>query len=55
MTQAGFQGGKPIDEAFFNAHISGRHNPDIGRDLFPDWSEQRRDELLAEKEARFRR
>lgn len=27
--QHGYNGGVPIDEAFFRKHISGRHNPEI--------------------------
>lgn len=47
-------GGEPIDEAFYRAHISGRHNPDIAADLFPDWPEEQRTAFYEEKEQRFR-
>lgn len=33
LVEVGFQGGVPIDEAFFRKHISGRHNPEIAGDL----------------------
>lgn len=36
------------------AHISGRHNPLIAADLFPDWPEGKRVEWYTAKEARFR-
>jgi hypothetical protein len=29
LSEAGFNGGVRISEAFFRAHISGRHNPEI--------------------------
>eukprot|EP00951_Prasinocladus_malaysianus_P041858 scaffold499485_cov32-Prasinocladus_malaysianus.AAC.1 len=47
-------GGKPIDEVFFQTHISGRHNPDITRELFPDWTEEQGRLFSEDKEARFR-
>lgn len=53
--QLGFNDGKPITEEFFREHISGRHNPDITRDLFPTWDEERRTNFSLDKEARFRR
>eukprot|EP00270_Netrium_digitus_P014739 TRINITY_DN5079_c0_g1_i1.p1 TRINITY_DN5079_c0_g1~~TRINITY_DN5079_c0_g1_i1.p1 ORF type:complete len:309 (+),score=85.48 TRINITY_DN5079_c0_g1_i1:228-1154(+) len=55
LVEVGFQGGIPIDDEFFRKHISGRHNPDIGADLFPDWTVEKRMQLLMEKEARFRK
>ncbi len=36
------------------AHISGRHNPEIAADLFPDWPEDRRTQFYMDKEERFR-
>lgn len=44
----------PIDDAFYRHHISGRHNPEIAADLFPDWPEDRRTAFYMEKEQRFR-
>lgn len=55
LVEAGFDGGHPIDEAFFRASISGRHNPEIAADLFPEWTEERRVAFYTDKEARFRR
>ena len=54
LLELGFNGGVPIDEAFYNRTISGRHNPDITADLFPDWPEDRRERFADNKEARFR-
>lgn len=54
LQEAGFQGGKPIDEEFFKSRISGRHNPLIAADLFPDWPEAERLAVLDRKEALFR-
>ena len=48
------QGGELIDETFFNTQISGRHNPDIFRECFPDRSTEEHQALAEEKEARFR-
>ena len=33
---------------------SGRHNPEIAADLFPDWPEDKRTAFYEEKEQRFR-
>ncbi|KAJ7551451.1 hypothetical protein O6H91_06G016100 [Diphasiastrum complanatum] len=54
LQEVGFQGGVPIDEEFFQKHISGRHNHDIGVDLFPSWDEERRAKFLDDKESLFR-
>ena len=54
LLELGFNGGVPIDEAFYNRTISGRHNPDITADLFPDWPVERRERFSDDKEARFR-
>jgi HAD superfamily hydrolase (TIGR01509 family) len=54
LIAAGFNGGAPIDEPFFRSRISGRHNPEIAADLFPDWPEADRVEFYEAKEARFR-
>lgn len=50
LSEVGFNGGQPIDEAFFRQHISGRHNPEIAADLFPQWDEQRRTAFYMDKE-----
>lgn len=50
--QVGFNGGVPITEEFFIKHISGRHNPDIARDLFPNWTEEQQRAFYLDKEAR---
>ncbi|GLI68526.1 hypothetical protein VaNZ11_012916 [Volvox africanus] len=55
LAEVGFNGGRPIDEAFFRRHISGRHNPEIAADLFPDWDENRRTAFYLDKEERYRR
>lgn len=54
LVEVGFQDGQPIDEEFYRQHISGRHNPEIAADLFPDWPEARRTAFYEEKEQRFR-
>lgn len=42
LVEVGFDAGKPIDEPFFRRVISGRHNPDIAADLFPQVRRRRR-------------
>lgn len=54
LIEKGFNGGAPIDEAFFRARISGRHNPEIAADLFPDWTVAQHVEFYTDKEQRFR-
>lgn len=54
LSEVGFNGGEPIDEAFFSSRISGRHNPEIAADLFPDWPVERHVEFYTDKEQRFR-
>jgi phosphoglycolate phosphatase-like HAD superfamily hydrolase len=49
-----YNGGRPIDEAFFRSRISGRHNPEIFADLFPAMSAAEHEALADDKEARFR-
>ncbi|GIL60993.1 hypothetical protein Vafri_15417 [Volvox africanus] len=55
LAEVGFNGGRPIDEVFFRRHISGRHNPEIAADLFPEWDEDRRTAFYLDKEERYRR
>ena len=54
LMEAGFDNGRPIDEHFFRTRISGRHNPLIVEDLFPEWTEDRRTWFYETKEARYR-
>jgi hypothetical protein len=54
LVEVGFQNGQPIDEEFYRQRISGRHNPEIAADLFPDWPEEQRTAFYNEKEQRFR-
>ncbi|KIZ05035.1 hypothetical protein MNEG_2922 [Monoraphidium neglectum] len=54
LSEVGFDGGRPIDEAFFRARISGRHNPEIAADLFPAWSVEQHMVFYTDKEQRFR-
>lgn len=46
--------GMEIDQAFYKAHISGRLNPIIVRDLLPQLSPVEGQKLADDKEARFR-
>ena len=48
-------GGGPIDDAFFRAHIAGRTNEYIFAALWPELSLDARKETWEEKEAEFRR
>jgi len=50
----GFNNGQPIDEHFFRVHISGRHNPEIAADLWPDKPEEWRTDFYMRKEELYR-
>lgn len=54
LQEKGFNDGQPISETFFRERISGRHNPEIAAELFPDWSEDRHASFSEDKEQRFR-
>jgi len=54
LQEVGFNNGARIDEPFFRKMISGRHNPDIMLDLFPEWPEEQRTDFYMAKEARYR-
>ena len=54
LAEEGYNGGVPIDEAFFMEMISGRQNKLICRDLFPDWDAARSERFSDRKEAMFR-
>lgn len=54
LVALGFNGGVPIDEEFYRQRISGRHNPEIARDLLPDARDEEHVAFYEGKEARFR-
>jgi HAD superfamily hydrolase (TIGR01509 family) len=54
LVARGFNGGEPIDDEFYRQRISGRHNPEIARDLLPDAAEDEHVRFYEGKEARFR-
>jgi hypothetical protein len=54
LLEAGHNGGVAISRAFFDARISGRHNPDIAADLFPAFDAAERAAFSERKEAYFR-
>eukprot|EP00983_Pelagomonas_calceolata_P024870 782460-Pelagomonas_calceolata.AAC.1 len=59
LIEHGYDGGKPIDEKFYRARISGkligcRHNPEIAADLFPERPEEWRTWFYQTKEKCFR-
>ena len=49
-----YNNGEPITREFFDEHISGGHNILLGKFLWPDWPQEKRDEFADEKEALFR-
>lgn len=53
--QAGFNGGVPITEEFYSANISGGHNDDLARSLFPGMDHQKAMRFMDDKEAMFRK
>jgi len=55
VEQEGYNDGVPITKDWFREHISGKHNSEIGKDLFPSWDQEKQDKWLDEKEAYFRR
>lgn len=55
LQQIGFNDGVPITEDFYVDNISGNHNDDIARSLFPGWNEEATTKLLDDKEAMYRR
>lgn len=50
-----FNGGKPIEEAWFTDNLSGGHNPECIAMLFPGISKADNDAIAIDKEARFRK
>nr|GMC46211.1 haloacid dehalogenase-like hydrolase domain-containing protein Sgpp [Ipomoea batatas] len=55
LQEIGFNGGEPITEEFFIKNISGMHNDELCRVLFPDWDFPRAMQFMEDKEAMFRR
>ncbi|XP_074573424.1 haloacid dehalogenase-like hydrolase domain-containing protein Sgpp [Curcuma longa] len=55
LSEIGYNNGIPIDEEFYIKNISGRHNDEIARILFPDWDSEKAAKILEDKEAMFRR
>ena len=45
---------RELERDFYNAQMSGRPNMEILRDLFPDYSEEERREVMHNKEGKFR-
>ncbi|XP_059642012.1 haloacid dehalogenase-like hydrolase domain-containing protein Sgpp isoform X2 [Cornus florida] len=54
LQEIGFNGGVPIEEQFFIENISGKHNEDIAKVLFPD-DHQRGLKFMDDKETMYRR
>lgn len=55
LVEVGYNNGVPITEDDFVELISGKHNDDIGKALFPDWDSDKTAKFLDDKEAMFRR
>jgi hypothetical protein len=53
--QIGFNDGIPITEEFYSANISGGHNDDLARSLFPDMDHDKAMQFMDDKEAFFRK
>ncbi|TVU31610.1 hypothetical protein EJB05_23305 [Eragrostis curvula] len=53
--QVGFNDGVPITEEFYSAKISGGHNDDLARALFPDMDFEKAMKFMDDKEALFRK
>ncbi|URD96328.1 haloacid dehalogenase-like hydrolase [Musa troglodytarum] len=55
LQEIGFNDGVPITEDFYVNKISGNHNDDIARSLFPGWDHDAAMKILDDKEAMYRR
>ncbi|WVZ57704.1 hypothetical protein U9M48_008057 [Paspalum notatum var. saurae] len=55
LQQIGFNDGVPITEEFYSANISGGHNDDLARALFPDMDHKEAMRFMDDKEALFRK
>ncbi|OEL23930.1 Haloacid dehalogenase-like hydrolase domain-containing protein Sgpp [Dichanthelium oligosanthes] len=55
LQQIGFNDGVPITEEFYSANISGGHNDDLARSLFPDMDHEKAMQFMDDKEAFFRK
>ncbi|XP_078438429.1 haloacid dehalogenase-like hydrolase (HAD) superfamily protein [Wolffia australiana] len=55
LQEIGYNGGEPITEEFFVKNISGGHNDDLARFLFPDWDFEKAMKFMDDKETLFRR
>ncbi|KAF8689173.1 hypothetical protein HU200_041956 [Digitaria exilis] len=55
LQQIGFNEGVPITEEFYSANISGGHNDDLARSLFPDMDHEKAMQFMDGKEALFRK
>ncbi|KAL6642656.1 hypothetical protein ACP70R_020837 [Stipagrostis hirtigluma subsp. patula] len=55
LQQVGFNEGVPITEEFYSATISGGHNDDLARALFPDMDHEKAMKFMDDKEAFFRK
>jgi hypothetical protein len=53
--QVGFNNGVPITEEFYSANISGGHNDDLARALFPDMEFDKAVKFMDHKETFFRK
>ena len=54
LKEDGFNNNEPITEEYFRTNIAGRQNDLILKDLFPEWSIEKREQWAIQKEARFR-
>ncbi|CAI9769390.1 unnamed protein product [Fraxinus pennsylvanica] len=55
LQEVGFNGGEPISEEFFIKNISGKHNEELCRVLFPEWDLEKARKFMDDKEEFFRR
>lgn len=54
LSELGLFGGEPISWTRFRQEFSGRHNPELFAELFPEKEEEERERLAEEKERRYR-
>lgn len=55
LVEIGYNNGVPITEEFYVEKLSGKHDDDVARFLFPDWDFQKAVKWMDDKEAAYRR
>lgn len=54
LQEIGFNDGQPISREYYDDVISGRTVPEAVKDMFPEWSEEQRNEFIEKKTSMYR-